>query len=146
MAKDFNAKKIVAACNDAERAAKKARIKAQCGCCHQKNNRMTLVKTGDKSYMCTECGKQNIQFTEQASNIEEVKKLVKNVSNLCDIIKVNLQPENEEDADILKKIGKTQFVMEYMAVPLIESIKRHDKKKKKKDKNQESAWGKSRLV
>ena len=146
MAKDFNAKKIVAACNDAERAAKKARIKAQCGCCHQKNGRMTLVKTGDKTYMCTECGKQNIQFIDRVSNVEEVKKLVKDVSNLCDIIKVNLQPENDEDADVLKKVGKTQFVMEYMAVPLIESIKRHDKKRKKKDKNQETGWVKSRLV
>lgn len=125
-------------------------IDNQCQCDHQKGNGFpgfipSKKKDGVQLFMCTKCQKDGIDLSKNVLNVERLQADVKRMSNVFDILKSQLNPENEEDAKKIRKIGKCQFFLEYLLIPMVEAVMRNDKKKSKK-KNEESSWGRGRLV
>ena len=117
-----------------------------CNCDHQEKSGPALTSTKNGFFTCEKCEKDNIRLDKNMLDENALKQHVDYVDQILDIIKLNLKKDNEADMKLLKKTAKCQFYLRVILIPLVNSIKKKDRNKKKKDKSGESAWGKTRTM
>lgn len=148
---DLGIKKSIEVGRKTIREANAFIIDTQCKCDHQTNKGFpawipTKKVDGVQMYMCTKCQKDGINLSKSVLNKDKIQAEMKSMSNVFDILKSQLNPENDEDAKKIKRIGKAQFLLEFSLIPIVDAVMRNDKKKNKKKSDQESSWGRGRLV
>jgi len=117
-----------------------------CNCDHQDKGGPKLTSTKNGFFICEKCEKDNIRLDKSMLDENVIKQHAEFLDQLFDVIKLNLKKDNEADFKLLKKVAKCQFFIRVMLMPLVTSIKKKDRNHKKKDKDRESSWGKTRTL
>lgn len=130
-------------------------LKIQCRCYHHGKDNMSpsIIKvkaevgpdgktTNNYIFKCTNC-KKKISLKSMGDDVR--RDAINTVSNMVDLIKMQLNPNKEEDAKVLVSLARFQFRLErrlesaYGVIVLGKGKKR----KKTNDRTSDKFWGKS---
>lgn len=134
-----------------------AKVEAQCRlndernkaeCNHLDHGEMDITpnpdrKQGELKYRCRQCEKQ-LQFNKVS--VEDQNQSCQHVDNMCDIIKMNLNPEKEGDQEVLKTVATVQFFIRnnlrklYAASLQKNANGRNNRKKGKSNDGYDDSW------
>jgi len=117
-------------------------IKAKCT--HTRNGELQLVPSnnrqpGELKYFCKVCRKE---ITLSKLPEETLTNAIDALDRACDVIKISLDANREDDAKILKRISKTQFRLRNELLPLYgASLKKSNRGAKRNNNNNNSNNG-----
>lgn len=142
-----NIKKQIENVNRQERSLRILREQFKSDCNHKRNGEFDGIpsndrKQGELKYVCAKCQKI-VDFSKLTD--EELTTGCDYVDRACDLIKVSLDPQKEEDRKVLKRIAKVQFRVRNEIKPLYAAALKKNRtggKRRGNRQDQDSAWGK----
>lgn len=141
-----NIKKQIENVNRQERSLRILREQFLCDCDHKRNGEFDAVpvkdrKQGELKYICGKC-KKIVDLSKLTD--EELTSHCDGVDRACDLIKLSLDPQKEEDRKVLKRVSKVQFRVRNEIKPLYAAaLKKNRTGGRRRNKNdQDSSWGK----
>ena len=143
-----NIKKQVETINKQEKGLRLLREKAKTRCTHTRKGELDIVpakdrKQGELKYICCKCGKELYlnKIDEQT-----LRGACTVVDNSCDVIKLSLDPDRDEDAQVLKNVAKTQYRVRNEILKLYAAALAKNKKGGKRRGNNQQGSGFNRPV
>lgn len=111
MPEELNVRKQTDAIDKQEKALARMKEEIKANCEHTKNGDLQLVpgnkqSDGELVYICKKCRKV-IRLTKISE--EELTRACDIIDSACDIIKISLDLNREDDQKVSKRIAKTQF-------------------------------------
>ena len=143
--KKVDIEKMVKLGEEAEKTGFKSKEQGKCYCTHSKKGHGNVFPNNKGAFTCNKCKKDNIRLSKDVLNEQKIEEACQTFDNLFDVLKMNLNVEQEGDAKLLKRIAKMQYFVRNEALDVVKGIKRKSGKQQKKN-DSESSWGKSRMV
>lgn len=117
----------------------------QSKCLHTKNGELALIPSHSgepNTYVCHLCRK-----VVKLSRVEpeELENAIGTIDRACDIIKLNVVADRDEDIDVAEKIAKLQYRVRNLLKPCYFASLKNGNRGKKKNRdysNDNSGWGK----
>jgi hypothetical protein len=111
----------------------------QAMCPHTHRGDLVITRTQTPGvHRCTEC--QKLVKIKNKSQ-DELNGAIDVLDSAIDIVKMMLNVENDEDKDLLKKLGKFQYRLNHEIVPIYNASINKGNKNKKKNKNRDDNGG-----
>ena len=151
MAENRNIKKQVEMIDKQEKSLSKIRETMKSKCTHtDKNGDLDIVQAknrqkGEFKYICRRCRKE-LDLSKIPEDV--LTSALDIVDRACDVIKLSLDTDREDDQDILKNVSKTQYRCRNDIKKLYAaSLQKNQKGGKRKDRrnNENSSWGNPKL-
>lgn len=129
----------------------KYREELKAKCTHTRNGELTLVPSrengnGNLVYICKQCRKV-IRF--ETLDDARVNNSVADVDRMIDAIKLNANPNNDADAEMLKKLAKTQYYLgkipSWYKAAIVHGNKRRNNNDNNNRHNDGGSWDKSNI-
>jgi len=126
----------------------KYREELKAKCTHTRNGELTLVRgknsnNGELVYICKQC-KKELHFNQMSE--AELQEACNKIDSAIDVIKVNANPNNENDVEMLKKMAKTQYrlgeIVAYYKAATSRNNKHRGNGNNHHDNNGGGVWGK----
>lgn len=148
--KNGNIKKSVEAIDKQERNLKTLREQAKSQCNHTKNGDLDIVpannrQQGELKYICRKCQK-TLDFSKIPE--DELRGACDCVDRAIDVIKLQLDPSKEADAEILKRVSKVQYRVRNDIIKLYAASlkKNRGNNKNSSNYNNDSSWNKPNIM
>ena len=122
----------------------------KCDCNHSDHHEMDITpkknrKPGELLYTCNQCLKDlHLNIVEE----DDQRQSCNILDTMCDVIKMNLDPEKEKEAEVAKTVASVQFFVRNNAMKLYAaSLKKNQnggrnnrRGKGRRDNNYDSSW------
>lgn len=148
--KNGNIKKSVEAIEKQERNMKTLLEQAKSQCNHTKNGDLDIVpannrQQGELKYICRKC-KKTLDLRKIPE--DELRGSCDCIDRAIDVVKLQLDPNKEADAEILKRVAKVQYRVRNDIIKLYAASlkKNRGNNKNSSNYNNDSSWNKPTVM